>query len=27
VANNVLGEVCLFVGYNFGLKSQYKKKQ
>lgn len=27
VANNVLGEVCLFIGYNFGLRSQYKKKK
>jgi hypothetical protein len=26
VANNVLGEVCLYVGYNFGLRSRYKKK-
>lgn len=27
VANNVLGEACLYVGYNFGLKSRYKKKK
>lgn len=27
VANNVLGEVCLYIGYNFGLKSRYKKKE
>ena len=26
-ANNVLGEVCLYVGYNFGLRSQYKEKK
>ena len=26
-ANNILGEVCLYVGYNFGLRSQYKKKK
>ena len=26
-ANNVLGEVCVYVGYNFGLRSRYKKKQ
>ena len=26
-ANNVLGEVCLYVGYNFGLRSHYKKKK
>jgi len=25
-ANNIQGEVCLYVGYNFGLRSQYKKK-
>jgi len=25
-ANNVLGEVCLYIGYNFGLRSRYKKK-
>lgn len=26
-ANNVLGEVCLYVGYNFGLRSHYKNKK
>ena len=26
VANNVLGEVCIYIGYNFGLRSRYKKK-
>lgn len=26
-ANNILGEVCLYVGYNFGLRSRYKKQQ
>ncbi len=26
-ANNILGEFCLFVGYNFGLRSRYKKEK
>jgi len=26
-ANNILGEVCLYVGYNFGPRSPYKKKK
>ncbi len=24
-ANNILGEMCLYIGYNFGLRSRYKK--
>ena len=26
-ANNILGEVCLYVGYNFGLRKQYRKNK
>ena len=26
-ANNILGEVCLYMGYNFGARSAYKKKK